>query len=106
MADPNAVLQFWFGPLTEGFADEAHRARWFSPDAAVDGEIATTASEPRSTTPQTARCTRGWTEPSAVLAFVIVTDQFPRNVFRGSARAYSHRCVGVDGCQKRNHRGI
>jgi uncharacterized protein (DUF924 family) len=79
IATPEEVLAFWLeaGPDCWFAADEAFdasiRARFLPTyEAAARGELA------------------GW-EASAegALALVIVLDQFPRNMFRGTARAYA-----------------
>ena len=31
---PAALLDFWFGDLTDGFSDAAHRTRWYAFDDA------------------------------------------------------------------------
>ena len=74
-----AVLDFWFGELTQ--------EQWFKKDAAVDAAITsrfmatyqTVRAEPEPALAQTPRTT---------LAAVIVLDQFPRNMFRDSPRAF------------------
>jgi len=76
---PHDVLAFW---------EAAGPGKWFSTDAALDAAIrerflatyeaaAGGALEPWESTPEGA------------LALVIVLDQFPRNMFRGSARIYA-----------------
>jgi uncharacterized protein (DUF924 family) len=79
------VLQFWFGdarPLAE-------RPEWFRKSDAFDHEIAERFG------PLIDRALRGeltaWPEESAetALAQVIVLDQFTRNVFRNTPRAFA-----------------
>jgi len=78
--DPEALLGYWFSPEVE--------SRWFGkPDPAFDAEIArrfgTLYTEARSGSLDY------WQEtPRGVLALVIALDQFPRNMFRDSARAF------------------
>lgn len=88
--DALQVLEFWFGPSDDpGHA--APREAWFRKDAAFDAEIA------RRFGPLIERALVGgiddWltrpVEPLPALARVIVLDQFTRNVFRGSARAFA-----------------
>jgi uncharacterized protein (DUF924 family) len=79
------VLEFWFDPTL----DSAQRnKRWFGKDPAFDAEIR--------------RRFLAWYEEGAAgrldtwersvrecLALVILLDQFPRNMFRGEARAFA-----------------
>ena len=74
------VLRFWF--------DELDRKAWFVKDAAVDAQIRDRfaplidqlAAEPVDA---------AVTSADRALATVIVLDQFPRNVFRGTPRAFA-----------------
>jgi uncharacterized protein (DUF924 family) len=77
---PSDVLEFWFS--------EQSRALWFAKNAAFDEAI-------RGRFEDTVRAAAAgelehWerTAPGA-LALVIVLDQFPRNLYRGSARAFA-----------------
>jgi uncharacterized protein (DUF924 family) len=77
---PSDVLEFWFS--------EQSRALWFEKNAAFDEAI-------RGRFEDTVRAAAAgelehWerTAPGA-LALVIVLDQFPRNLYRGSARAFA-----------------
>ena len=82
------VLQFWFGDVDElGRSDVKHSRRWFMKDETFDREIAQTFG-------QTYADVRGglreaWLDdPRGRVAYVIVLDQFPRNMFRGTARMF------------------
>jgi uncharacterized protein (DUF924 family) len=81
-AEAQAVLDFWFGA-----PPWAERAEWFVKDATFDAEIH------RRFAPLVDRALAGplgWhTRPLGALAEVIVLDQFPRNLFRGDARAFA-----------------
>lgn len=82
------VLEFWFGTLHQGFADDANRARWFSVDDTFDTEI----RERFGNLPEAATHGRldDWKlTPQGNLAFILVTDQFTRNIYRGSTRAFA-----------------
>src|ERR687892_1632219 len=77
------VLRFWFG---EG-ADygKAHK-RWFEKDAVFDAEVRKRFLPLYEE--QTA--SREWLDHARdCLARIIVLDQFPRHIFRGSARAFA-----------------
>ena len=76
---PEAVLDFWF---------QRERKAWFAKDERFDAEIRARFL------PLYERAAGGglpdWLQaPRSCLALVIVLDQFPRNLFRGEARAYS-----------------
>ena len=96
MTGPAEVLDFWFADtLTnpDGLADR--RAIWFMggsdidqlitkkfgtlPDAALAGELQHWATDARNT-----------------LALVLVLDQFPRNIYRNTARACHYEAAGLD----------
>jgi uncharacterized protein (DUF924 family) len=85
--DPRAaeVLRFWFGAGAEyGRARKA----WFRKDPEFDREI---RARFLLLYEQAASSTLdAWQSlPSDCLALVIVLDQFPRNLFRGDARAFA-----------------
>lgn len=73
------VLEFWFA---------AGPDKWFAKDEAFDAEIA----ERFGAAVEDARAGRldGWMDDAhGALALVILIDQFPRNLFRGSAEAFA-----------------
>ena len=79
IVDPREVLTFWFAP---GRAEQ-----WYAEDADFDAQI-----RERFLATYEAACSRldQWPEtPHSLLALIIVFDQFPRNMFRGSARAFA-----------------
>lgn len=82
------VLDYWFGDLDDGFADQDHRQRWFQGGTAADREIAQRFGFliERATTGKLDH----WLDSAeATLAFILVCDQFSRQVFRGSPRAFA-----------------
>ncbi|MEI6722321.1 MAG: DUF924 family protein, partial [Betaproteobacteria bacterium] len=77
------VLQFWFGD-TPG----ARRKEWFTKDPAFDADIRARFLGLHEA------AARGelaaWDDTSeGALALVVLTDQCPRNMFRGEARAFA-----------------
>ena len=82
-----AVIDFWFGPA--GSAErQGARPQWFIKDEAFDTEIATRFG------PTIEEALRGevvaWSaEPLSALAHILLLDQFTRNVFRGTSRAFA-----------------
>jgi len=80
MVRPEDILSFWL--------DEVGPKGWYEASDALDAEI----TERFKGTWQGARDGRYslWlTYPSGVLAYLILTDQFPRNMFRGSGDAFA-----------------
>jgi uncharacterized protein (DUF924 family) len=77
------VLEFWFGP-----APHASRAEWFRKDPAFDALIRTRFGETIDSA--LAGAHRDWrSEGQGALAHVVVLDQFTRNVFRDTPRAFA-----------------
>ena len=82
------ILSYWFGANPDGAALAKDRAKlWWSKNAEVDGEI----RERFESSVQLAAAgkLKPWlTEPRGRLALIILTDQFPRNIYRDSPRAF------------------
>ena len=77
------VLAFWFG---SGADYGIPQKRWFEKDPAFDAEVRTRFSALH----QTLSGNREWLgAPAECLARIVVLDQFPRNMFRGSPRAFA-----------------
>ena len=75
----SAVLHFWFDELSE----EQHWRK----DVAMDREIAKRFGAVRETVLKSKA--KGWRDtPETLLAAIILLDQFSRNIFRGTARAF------------------
>lgn len=81
--EPTDVLRFWFGPDQP----PAFRKVWFAKDPAFDADIRTRFL---GTYAAAASGKLGSWErtPRGLLALLIVLDQFPRNMFRGSPLAF------------------
>ena len=79
IAQPSAVLAFW---------RHAGPEKWFNKDTAFDDEVRAWFLETYETA--AAGKLAGWEAGAeGALALIIVLDQFPRNMFRGSARTYA-----------------
>ena len=88
-ADAEGVLDFWFGALdAQGKADAEHSRRWWRKDAAFDQEIRERFGALRESVLRGER--DAWlASPRGRLAYVIVLDQFSRNLFRGRPEAFA-----------------
>lgn len=80
MVSPEEVLSFWL--------DEVGPKGWYREDEALDAQI-----REKFLTTWEAACQGKFslwlTYPSGALAYIILMDQFPRNMFRGCARAFA-----------------
>src|SRR5688572_22148057 len=98
--DPEAILQFWLGDAAEAPAKaEARMPLWFevsvendarirerfgaAVEAAARGELASWA---------------GVSRPA--LALVVLLDQFSRNIWRGTARAFAQDAPALDAARQ------
>lgn len=91
MSDPVEVLDYWLGDLgPEG---------WYAGGEDLDAEI-----RDRFGDLWQAAADGGldhWVEgPAGSLAFLVVTDQFPRNMWRGSAKAFSTDAMALAAARK------
>lgn len=91
--EPNiqTVLDFWFGPEDSPEYGQSRMVWWVQDDAfdvaveAVLGDLSEAAKT---------GAFDNWTEtPMGVLALIILLDQVPRNLCRGSAGAFAHDAV-------------
>ena len=82
----NQILDFWFA--RPGSADYGRmRKEWFRKDAAFDAAIRDRFGAEVETA--LAGGFADWTDPRAALARVLLLDQFTRNIFRDSPRAFA-----------------
>jgi uncharacterized protein (DUF924 family) len=83
----DAILDFWFGPK----GDPVHgtqREAWFKKEPHFDAQIVTEHREDHE------RALEGYFDswmgvPRRCLALIVALDQFPRNMFRGTPRAFA-----------------
>lgn len=77
------VLRFWFGEGTE--RGKAHK-RWFEKNPAFDAEV---RDRFLPLYEELAAADDWLSQRDDCLARIVVLDQFPRNMFRGAARAFA-----------------
>lgn len=86
IVSPKDVLLFWFAP--------AQRSRWYAKDADFDEQIRRLFLATYE-----AACSAkldAWrSAPESLLSLIILLDQFPRNMFRDSARAFASDAQAV-----------
>lgn len=101
--NPQDVLDFWFGAAdSAGFGSA--RTQWFRKDGAFDKLVA----QQFGATVQAALDgeLRDWAAAGACgLARIIVLDQFTRNIFRNTARAFAGDALALKAAQAMLTRG-
>jgi uncharacterized protein (DUF924 family) len=96
LATPAQVLDFWFG---------ADPKKWFSKDDAFDAAIANRFL-PTYEAAKAGRLADWEATPEGALALVIALDQFPRNMFRGSAHVFATDAPALAVAQRAVARGF
>jgi len=88
MSRRGMIREFWFGELEpNGVVDAAKSRRWFHADPALDryihdhfqGDLRAAAA---------GRLVRWERDAAGMLALILLFDQFTRNMYRGTPRAY------------------
>jgi uncharacterized protein (DUF924 family) len=107
LACASEVLDFWFGApgsVTHGKA----RMEWFKKSPAFDEMIRSRFAplHEQATDGQLAHWREGTNaSPLTLLALIIVCDQFPRNMFRDSPRAFATDAMALDAARQMRARG-
>jgi uncharacterized protein (DUF924 family) len=85
-----AILDFWFGTdPDDGVVVKEKSALWWSKNPEVDGEIRQRFEN--SVMRAAAGELSDWqSTPRGRLVLILLTDQFPRSVYRDSPRAFAH----------------
>ena len=81
------VLRFWFAD-EPGSKESMLQSRWFFPTPEFD-RLCTTRFLASYEDAAHGRLEDWKNEPRSCLALVLLLDQFPRNMFRGTARAFA-----------------
>jgi uncharacterized protein (DUF924 family) len=86
--DLDAIHDYWFGEPLEEPAGEERMARWFRPAAAVDDHIRVTFGPliPKASATEWDLSRLSQRQQTAL---VILLDQFPRQIHRGSGEAFA-----------------
>lgn len=98
--EASGLLQFWFGnaPHDAHATWVTQRKRWFGKDAALDAEIRSRFSGlyARAAGQELADWER---TPQGRLALIVLLDQCPRNMFRGTAQAFASDHLALEQAQ-------
>jgi len=95
---PERILHFWFGTDTdEAAVAKAQASLWWGKKPEIDRQLADRFG------PVVELASSGaldsWMEtPRTALALILLTDQFPRNIYRGTARAFASDSLALATC--------
>ncbi|GAA5784773.1 DUF924 family protein [Chitiniphilus shinanonensis] len=87
IATPGDILEFWFG-APDASGTRPFRSDWFNGGDAFDARIRARFL-PTLEAALAGKCAHWADQAEGTLALLLVLDQFTRNVFRGSARAFA-----------------
>ncbi len=93
-----AVIDYWLGEASKSFEALRRRNRmWFTPDPEVDRAVESRFGKLLSD--HADELTVSWRgKPRGRLALIILFDQFPRNIYRGTAKAFAFDSQALNLC--------
>ncbi len=98
MGRPQEVLEFWFGSNPNDAAVAEERASlWWSKNDETDAEVCR-RFESLVISAEQGGLQEWLSTPEGRLALIIVTDQLPRNIYRGSASAFRFDDIARTAC--------
>lgn len=105
MNDPESVLSFWFGDERDEAALWRQQARWWQADPAFDALIRARFED------MVHAAGRGmldaWQDaPRACVAWIVLLDQFPRNLYRGTPRAFTYDVLALSASLRAQAAGL
>lgn len=88
--DSQRILQFWFGEEVSNQAiAKSQAALWWSKNAVIDAQMRAEFSDWLDAAAKGA-LVHWQQQPASYLALIILLDQFPRNIYRGTASAFAY----------------
>ena len=100
------ILNYWFGELKESEAPlEDYYEIWFGKRREVDEFIRTNFEKDLKLAIEGKL--KSWEDASrSTLALIILLDQFSRNIYRGTAKAFAHDSLALEICQRGIEKGF
>ena len=97
METADSLHDFWFGGAADESAAQRQATLWWGKSAEVDAEVArrfgALVEEARNGALDAWRLT-----PQGALALILLTDQLPRNIYRGTPAAFASDSIAHDIC--------
>lgn len=106
METADAIHEFWFGTDTDDAKVADQKAKlWWSKDTAVDHNIAQRFE--KSTLAAVDGLLDSWkSTPRGLLALILLTDQFPRNMYRGTPASFACDHFALQLCKQGLEQGV
>jgi uncharacterized protein (DUF924 family) len=100
METPESIHAFWFGDAfeTKEIAN-AQSALWWSKNDALDAQIKA-RFEPVTLNAENGTLNHWASSPQGLLSLIILCDQFPRNMYRNTARSFSVDPIALQFCKE------
>ncbi|MGH8677171.1 MAG: DUF924 family protein, partial [Burkholderiales bacterium] len=93
-----AVLDFWFGANADDAAVAAEKSKlWWKKNPQVDDEIKKRFQDYADAAGR-GELSHLSASPRGRLALIVLTDQFPRNIYRNTARAFAYDPIALSNC--------
>ena len=100
------ILQYWFGELKEGEAPSSdYYKKWFAKRIEIDQYIKTTFEDDLELA--VGGKLKSWENtPRGTLGLIILLDQFSRNIYRGTLKAFAQDSIALEICLRGIEKGF
>ena len=106
METADAIHEFWFGTDADDVKTaEQKKKLWWAKDTAVDDSI--TQRFEKATLAVADNALDSWkSTPRGLLALILLTDQFPRNMYRGTSASFVYDHIALQLCKQALEQGV
>jgi len=95
---PETILQYWFGEIPEqSIFNQTYSRLWWSKDEITDLEIRN-RFESIILDAASGRLRKWEDSSSGTLALILLTDQFPRSIYRGNPQSFAYDHLALSWC--------
>ncbi len=100
------ILNYWFGKLREGEAPSSdYYKKWFAKRIEIDQYIKTTFEDDLELA--VGGILKSWENtPRGAVALIILLDQFSRNIYRGTSKAFAQDSLALEICLRGIDKGF